>query len=508
MAHQQQVILEAVRVLIESGHATARHVSGEEFGLHLQFSKFDSGLVFSLRSLYDQFYDTALSQSDDRFHGNKIKDSNDESLVDNVESDTTGFIDPWNTKTGNGPWWPYIEKATSDPSMSNKHSTLTDVDLLKIYYSISSARERAKDSSDVFTTKVNILGRGQYDYLREFVQKHPALNKSADGDFKANKRHRVHCTWNLISKAPVYTSFVKISPEPDWIVVGFTRASSFPPTYGGNGMYIRGAEAVKAWVKLNKIQECVLVSLPRQQTSSRLAFYITIDDQVTLNPDTNSSELQTILDAAQQGQHVDLLSVGFDAFTTEIHSLDAIAERYSHLRINLVFAVPDWFPRHDLFPWLSNGVHYGQLLLTELFAHRKGVSSSDMATYVEEIFQAINLRKEHIAFATNLQELTRRRANFRISPDTQTDSGVPAAEENKEKAGQHQACQEPTEESTKSNQISKTGVSRNWKLMIKRAVMIKRMCSGLTCGCSEKTDWLADSHERAVGRESTFQKMR
>jgi hypothetical protein len=52
-----------------------------------------------------------------------------------------------------------------------------------------------------------------------------------------------------------------------------------------------------------------LVSLPRQQTSSRLSFYITIEDQVTLNPETNLSELQSILDAAQHGQHVEFLSV-------------------------------------------------------------------------------------------------------------------------------------------------------------------------------------------------------
>ncbi|KAH0292028.1 hypothetical protein M436DRAFT_84503 [Aureobasidium namibiae CBS 147.97] len=433
MAQQQQVILEAVKVLIESGHVTAHHVPGQDFSLHLQFSKLDSELVSSLRSLYDQSHDTASSQADDRSHSNKIKDSNDEFRVDNVERDTTGFIDPWNTKTGNEPWWPYIEKATTDPSMLNKHPNLTDVDLLKIYYSTSSARERAKDSSGVFTTKGNFKGRGQYDYLREFVQKHPALNKSADGDFKANKRHRVHCTWNLINKIPVYTGFVKISPQPDRIVVGFTRASSFPPTYGGNGMYIRGAEAVKAWVNLNKIQECVLVSLPRQQTSSRLAFYITIEDQVILNPDTNLSELQAILDAAQQGQSVDLLSVGFDALTTHLPSLDALAERYRHLNINLVFAVPEWFPRLDLFPRLSNGVRYGQVLLAELSAYRKGISSSDIATCVEEFFEAVNLRKEHVAFATNLQELTRGRANFRVSPDTATDSGIRAAEENKEK---------------------------------------------------------------------------
>ena len=142
---------------------------------------------------------------------------------------TIGFSDSWNTKTENEPWWQYIEEAASDPSMLNKHPTLADTDLLKIYCSTTSARERAKDSSGVFTTKGNFKGRGQYDYLREYVQKHPALGKSADGNFKANKRHRVHCTWNLINKIPVCTGFVKVSTELERIVVGITRTEVTGP---------------------------------------------------------------------------------------------------------------------------------------------------------------------------------------------------------------------------------------------------------------------------------------
>ncbi|KAH0362797.1 hypothetical protein KCU65_g7787, partial [Aureobasidium melanogenum] len=405
MAQQQLNILEAVKILLESGTVTINHVSdqGNQFDLHLKFSGLDSDHIFDLRSLCDQFDSV------------KIKDDHGELDVETIQVDTSGFIDPWNVKTGTEPWWPFIEKASTDPSMLNKHSTLSDVELLKIYYSSSSARDRAKHTSNAFTTKGNSKGRGQYDYLREFVQKHPALSLSKDGNFQANKRHRVHCTWNMINGVPVYTGFVKVVQDPERIVVCFTRASSFPPTYGGNGMFIRGKEAAKAWADL------------------RLSFYTTVDDQVVLNPDTNLSELQDILDAAQQSQVVDLLSVGFDAFTTNLPSLEALSERYGHLQINLVFAVPDHFPRQDLFPRMSIGVRYGQIRLSELDAHRKGNMNSDMAACVEEFCQAVNLRKEHVAFSTNLQELTRGRANFRISPDTKTDSGVPAAQENKEK---------------------------------------------------------------------------
>ncbi|KAH0385509.1 hypothetical protein KCU92_g3488, partial [Aureobasidium melanogenum] len=423
MAQQQLKILEAVKVLLESGTVAINHVpnQGDQFDIHLQFSGLDSEQVSDLRSLCNQFDNV------------KIQDDDDGLDVDMIQVDASGFIDPWSTKTGTEPWWPFIEKASADPNMLNKHPTLPDVELLKIYYSSSSARERAKHSSNAFTTKGNFKGRGQYDYLREFVQKHPALSLSRDGNFQANKRHRVHCTWDMINGVPVYTGFVKVVQDPERIVVCFTRASSFPPTYGGNGMFIRGKEAAKAWANLSKTSDCVLVSLPRQQTSSRLSFYITVDDQLVLNPDTNLSELQDILDAAQQGQVVDLLSVGFDAFTTNLPSLEALSERYRHLQINLVFAVPDHFPRQDLFPRMSNGVRYGQIRLSELYAYRNGNMTSDMATCVEEFFQAVNLRKEHVAFSTNLQELTRGRANFRISPDTETDSGVPAAQENKEK---------------------------------------------------------------------------
>jgi len=38
------------------------------------------------------------------------------------------------------------------------------------------------------------------------------------------------------------------------------------------------------------------------------------------------------------------------------------------------------------------------------------------------------------------------------------------------------------------------------------AIMIKRMCSGLTYGCFERTDWLADSHERVVDRKQAVSK--
>ncbi|KAK6001905.1 hypothetical protein QM012_002395 [Aureobasidium pullulans] len=423
MAQQQINILRAVKILLGSGLVTVKHLpqEGNEFDLHLQFAELDSEMTSNLQSLCDEFENL------------KVEDDDAGPDVDTIQVDASGFIDPWNIKTGTEPWWPFIQKASADPNMLNKHATLSDVELLKIYYSSSSARERAKHSSKAFTTKGNFKGRGQYDYLREFVHKNPALSLSKDGNFQANKRHRVHCTWNTINNVPVYTGFAKVAQIPERIVVCFTRASSFPPTYGGNGMFIRGKEAVKAWANLSKTSNCVLVSLPRQQTSSRLPFYITVDDQVVLNPDTNLSELQDILDAAQKGQVVDLLSVGFDAFTTHLPSLDALSERYKHLQINLVFAVPDRFPRPDLFPRMSNGVRYGQIRLSELCAHRKGNMASDMATCVEEFFQAVNLGKEHVAFSTNLQELTRGRANFRISPDTETDSGVPAAQENKEK---------------------------------------------------------------------------
>jgi len=134
---------------------------------------------------------------------------------------------------------------------------------------------------------------------------------------------------------------------------------------------------------------------------------------------------------ANEEQVIGLHSIGFDALTTDLPSLDAFAERYRHLKINLVFAVPDQFPRLDLFPHETNGVRYGQIRLFELYAYRKHDLPSEMAACVEELLEAVTLRKEHVAHAVNLQELTRGRANFRISPDTETDSGVPAAQENK-----------------------------------------------------------------------------
>ncbi|THW44460.1 hypothetical protein D6D21_04880 [Aureobasidium pullulans] len=433
MAQQIAEIRHALSILIKSGHIVARQISDEtnDIDLQIRFSGLETGSFSALKSLCDQ--SPSISSTSEEFvqSGDARDQDHNASITNMIENETSEFINPWNTKTGNEPWWPTIRKAMQDPTMLGKHPTIPDVELLKTYYSSSSARERAKDVSDAFTTKGNFKGRGQYDYLRAFVQKHPALSMSAGGDFQANKKHRVHCTWNLINSIPVYTGFVKVSKHPQHVVVGFTRASSYPPTYGRNGMFIRGKEAVKAWANMMHIQDCILVSLPRQQTSSRLSIYINLDDRVVLNPETNLSELEGIMDAANEEQVIDLLSIGFDALTTDLPSLDAFAERYRHLKINLVFAVPDQFPRLDLFPHETNGVRYGQVRLSELYAHRKHNLPSEMAACVEELLEAVTLRKEHVAHAVNLQELTRGRANFRISPDTETDSGVPAVQENK-----------------------------------------------------------------------------
>ena len=135
MAQKQLNIMEAVKVLLKSGTVTIRHVpdQGNQFDMRLQFSGLDSEQVSDLQSLCDQFESV------------KIQDHQDGLDIDTIKVGESGFIDPWSTKTGTEPWWPFIEKASADPNMLNKHPTLSDVELLNIYYSSSSARERAKD---------------------------------------------------------------------------------------------------------------------------------------------------------------------------------------------------------------------------------------------------------------------------------------------------------------------------------------------------------------------------
>lgn len=153
---------------------------------------------------------------------------------------------------------------------------------------------------------------------------------------------------------------------------------------------------------------------------------------------------------ANEEQVIDLHSVGFDALTTDLPSLDAFAERYRHLKINLVFAVPDQFPRPDLFPHESNGVRYGQIRLFELYAYRKHDLPSEMAACVEELLEAVTLRKEHVAHArSSLAEgpifasVQIRRLTLVCLPPKRT----------KRKDGPSRVPQERTEESTESNLV-------------------------------------------------------
>lgn len=84
MAQQQLNILEAVKVLLESGTVTINHVpsQGNQFDMHLQFSGLNSEQVSDLRSLCDQF-DRVKIQDDDNGHD-----------FDTIQVDASGFLDP------------------------------------------------------------------------------------------------------------------------------------------------------------------------------------------------------------------------------------------------------------------------------------------------------------------------------------------------------------------------------------------------------------------------------
>lgn len=185
MAQQIAEIRHALSILIKSGHINARQISDEtnDIDLRIRFSGLETGSFSALKSLCDQ--SPSISSTSEEFvQSDDARDQDHNASITNmIENETSEFINPWNTKTGNEPWRPTIRKAMRDPTMLGIHPTIPDVELLKTYYSSSSARERAKDVSDAFTTKGNFKGRGQYDYLRAFVQKHPALSMSAVGDF-------------------------------------------------------------------------------------------------------------------------------------------------------------------------------------------------------------------------------------------------------------------------------------------------------------------------------------
>jgi predicted metal-binding protein len=106
------------------------------------------------------------------------------------------------------------------------------------------------------------------------------------------------------------------------IVVGLTRMSEHrPAAYGYPGLFRCAQRAVEASANHLAEDRTVLLAIPRTNTSSRLRFFTNAGECVG----QGLHELCKVLNATQAGRAVYFVSVGLDAFTTELSNLVDIA---------------------------------------------------------------------------------------------------------------------------------------------------------------------------------------
>ncbi|KAJ4197823.1 hypothetical protein NW755_000521 [Fusarium falciforme] len=140
-----------------------------------------------------------------------------------------------------------------------------------------------------------------------------------------------------------------VSVMPGWtrVVLSIVRSSRNPPNYGLDGMRQRATAAARAWMRLDS-QPSLLVVNARSNVSSRLSVV-----------DASFTEGLCLLEAANQvpGTVVQLLVVGIDGFTTDIHNPLFLKKRFPDIDIQLIFVVPDSFPEvESAFFKLDNGI--------------------------------------------------------------------------------------------------------------------------------------------------------
>lgn len=204
------------------------------------------------------------------------------------------------------------------------------------------------------------------------------------------------------------------------IVIAFTRASSLAPTYGLPGMFTRAAVAAKAWCRLEPDSKALIIALPRSRTASK---------EPLEGTKALTSEMKLVLNAAADGMVVELLSVGIDGLTTHLPSLVWLQSNWGQrLRLRLIVVVAAEFPgTSTCFPTMPNTIRYGKFELTDICRVLDNpdvpgyANSKELVRCIQEIRE---LKLDRDDGYTTLNRLTSGRANFRVCPDSTTDSGV------------------------------------------------------------------------------------
>lgn len=225
--------------------------------------------------------------------------------------------------------------------MSNE--TPSDKTLVRLYGQLSSKVLHAMYPK---VWSKNGHWKSGYQHLKHERPKHDKTIQEKEG-----------LKWCILFEKVFQCSVVSVMPEWTQIVLSIVRSSSTAPNYGLDGMRQPATVAARAWMKLYP-QPSLLVVNARSNVSSRLSLV-----------DASFSEGLRLLEAANQvpGTVVQLLVVGIDDFTTDVHNLVFLKKQFPVLDIQLIFVVPSLFPDFEsAFPKLDNGIRYGQFHLDDV----------------------------------------------------------------------------------------------------------------------------------------------
>lgn len=312
-----------------------------------------------------------------------------------------------------------VDSCNSVNSGSNFNG-IDEANFLQMYRT-NSGRQLFKLRPDVWTS------HGKWRKHFKHLESRCVKDNEGQGPGGSHGRvtNRPFVTWFRLNGRDIQAGIVENPETYQRIVISFTRASSAPPTYGSQGMFDRGATAARAWVAITpQAGTSVIVSLPRARMPSKRPLQ---------NTDSLISELQNVLNAAPDQMAIELLSVGINGLTTDVGSLIWIFNKWSRLNIRLVFVVPNEFPGSQIaFPTLSNGVRYGNFVLSDVVRSTQSSMEGSVPTercseLLHWLHQIRNYKDDREAGYAELALVTFGRANFRVCPLSESESGIDEA---------------------------------------------------------------------------------
>ncbi|KIL87619.1 hypothetical protein FAVG1_09327 [Fusarium avenaceum] len=290
----------------------------------------------------------------------------------------------------------------------------TDERLLEIFKH-NSGRECHRLRPDVWTTHGKWNRR--YKHLEGLAEK----ETTGAGGSNGRVTNRPWVSWFELNGTRIQAGFVcQQADDYQRIIIAFTRASSAPPTYGLQGMFVRAGTAAKAWSGLEPTSTSLITAIPRARVASKWPLEETR---------ATTKEMITILNAAANGMTVELLSVGIDGLTTDVSSIQWLQSTWGHrLRLRLVIVVGQTFPgTMESFPVAANTIRYGEFELRdvcEVLMDPQTPGKANSKELVDLILQVREMKLDRDEGYTPLNRLTSGRANFRVCPDSAHESGV------------------------------------------------------------------------------------